>query len=672
MRVSSGSGFEFAKYQRATPTAHSLMFERKISYSYRGTANLTLVHDLTEIYNHRIAMLGQFLGGITLVTALLGFLVNAVMLRHRESERLRIHTAELDHANQVLHEENIQRRQAEEALAEAKERAEVTLHSIGDAVITTDAQGAVEYLNPVAERMTGWSTAEAQGHTLEEVFPIFNEITRAPVQNPVVRVLREGCIVGLANHTILIARDDREFAIEDSAAPIRSRAGAIIGVVLVFHDVSKARELANELSWQATHDALTGLVNRREFENRLAQMLTSAHHDDCRHALLYLDLDQFKVVNDTCGHVAGDELLRQLSRLKQGHLRAGDTLARLGGDEFGILLENCPLDRAMLIAEALREATGDYRFAWQDYSCEIGVSIGVVPIHAESPEPHEVLAAADMACYAAKESGRNRIHLYVESDSEITQRHSEMLWVSRLNAALKENRFVLYRQAIAPTAGQNGSMHFEVLLRLRDEQGALILPGEFLPAAERFNLMSAIDRWVVGQVLEREARRPCCDIDTECMIAINLSGASLGDERFLAFLREALANPAITPRRLCFEVTETAAINNLSRAAEFMRELKTFGCQFALDDFGAGLSSFGYLKNLPVDFLKIDGALVKGVVENRTDLAMVSAINEIGHTMGIRTIAEFVENNEIRARMAEIGVDFVQGYGVEMPRPFDD
>lgn len=429
---------------------------------------------------------------------------------------------------------------------------------------------------------------------------------------------------------------------------------------------------AAQLSWQATPDTLTGLVKRREFESRLTQIIDSARLENTQHALLYLDLDQFKVVNDTCGHVAGDELLRQLSQLKQRHLRTGDTLARLGGDEFGILLEDCPLERSLEIAESLRVATSDFRFSWQDYTCEIGVSIGVVPIHAESPSPHEVLAAADLACYAAKEAGRNRVHLYQESDTELAQRHGEMLWVSRLNAALKDDRFVLFRQAIAPTMGQDNGSHCEVLIRLRDEQGTLVPPGSFLPAAERYNLMSAIDRWVITQVLGREAHRNCGSASAYSMIAINLSGASLGDERFLSFLSEALINPAIDPKRLCFEITETAAINNLSRVADFMLELKAFGCQFALDDFGSGLSSFGYLKNLPVDFLKIDGALVKGVVESNTDLAMVKAINEIGHTLGIQTIAEFVENNEIRAKMAKIGVDFVQGYGIERPRPFDD
>ena len=672
LKVESANGFTYSTYQRPSAAEHPLSLESRINYSYRGSATLTLVRDLVEVYDYRARQVIQLLAGFTIVGLLLGFLFNAIARRHRESKKLRERTRQLSHANFALEEENVQRRRAEEALYEAKERAEVTLHSIGDAVITTDSQGMVQYLNPVAEDLTGWLTHDARNRPLEEVFPIFNEETRVRVPNPVARVLSEGCIVGLANHTVLITRDGREVAIEDSAAPIRNRAGEIVGVVMVFHDVTTARELATQLSWQATHDALTGLVNRREFENCLTKMLASAHQDNCQHALLYLDLDQFKVVNDTCGHIAGDELLRQLSDLKKGHLRTGDILARLGGDEFGILLEHCPLERAMTIAEALREATSNFRFVWQDYSSEIGVSIGVVPIHAESPTPHEVLSAADMACYMAKETGRNRIHLYRESDNEIAQRHGEMLWVSRLKAALNEERFELYRQAIVPTLGPDDAPHCEVLIRLRDEHGDLISPGVFLPAAERYNLMPAIDHWVVGEVLARIARRPCCDAEDDYMVAINLSGASLGDERFLRFLREALTNSSIDPAQLCFEITETAAINNLARAVAFMRELKDYGCQFALDDFGSGLSSFGYLKNLPVDYLKIDGQLVKGVVESRTDLAMVNAINEIGHTLGIRTVAEFVENAEIRERMAMINVDFVQGYGVERPRPFDD
>ncbi|MDH4133700.1 MAG: EAL domain-containing protein, partial [Gammaproteobacteria bacterium] len=571
----------------------------------------------------------------------------------------------LDDSNTALQAEIQRRQQSEDLLFEAKERAEVTLHSIGDAVITTDARGRVDYLNPVATKLTGWTLEEAHGKPLTTVFPILNEITRAPVDTPVDRVLREGVVVGLANHTVLVTRDNLEIAIEDSAAPIRNRAGETVGVVLVFHDVTQSRELANLLTWQASHDALTGLINRREFENRLSHALAIPDSASQEHVLLYMDLDQFKVVNDTSGHVAGDELLRQLSRHLQKHLRANDTLARLGGDEFGVLLENCPLDHAQQIAETLREATAGYRFNWENRQFEIGVSIGIVPVHPQSGSVNSLFAAADMACYAAKESGRNRIHLYHETDSTLRQRHGEMLWVSRLNDALKDgSRLLLYRQKIAPLNG-HGSEHYEVLVRLRGENGDVILPEAFLPAAERYNLMPQIDRWVVTSTISRldEYR----DGDKQCLTAINLSGASLGDERFLDFIRAELEQHSDIPCRLCFEITETAAITNLARAAEFMHELRDLGCRFALDDFGTGLSSFGYLKNLPVDFLKIDGSLVRGIVGSKTDFAMVQAINNIGHTLGIQTIAEYVENDAIRQRLAEIHVDYAQGFGIALP-----
>ena len=573
------------------------------------------------------------------------------------------------------------RKRAEETLFEAKERAEVTLHSIGDAVLTTDANGNVDYLNPIAEQLTGWSNAEAQHKPLSQVFQILNEITRAPIENPVTRVLRDGQIVGLANHTVLISRDGHELGIEDSAAPIRNRAGEIIGVVLVFHDVSQARQMATQLTWQASHDSLTGLINRREFENRVALALASARADGLTHTLLYLDLDQFKLVNDTCGHVAGDELLRQLSALKQKRMRASDTLARLGGDEFGLLLENCPLDQAQRIADNLRQVIKNFRFTWEGKSFEISASIGVVGVHADSGGLSDVLSAADMACYAAKEAGRNRVHVYRESDATLIQRHGEMLWVARVNQALEQDRFTLYRQSIMPAdsaSSQEGLVidHYEVLLRLVAEDGGIIAPGTFIPAAERYNLMPAIDRWVVRSTLTHLQEHACPPMNAsagsgecDCLVAINLSGASLGDDDFLDFVRAQLAEHGIPPGMVCFEITETAAISNLARATQLITELRALGCRFSLDDFGAGLSSFGYLKNLPVDFLKIDGGLVKNIVDNPIDYAMVEAINDIGHVMGLRTIAEFVENDAIREKLCRLGVDYVQGYGIERPRP---
>jgi diguanylate cyclase (GGDEF)-like protein/PAS domain S-box-containing protein len=574
-------------------------------------------------------------------------------------------------ASRIMHE--LERKRVSELLFEQKERAEVTLHSIGDAVITTDNQGRIDYLNPIAEQLTGWSTEEARGRSLPEVFVIMNEHTRLRALDPVSRCLREGQIVALANHTVLINRQGREIAIEDSAAPIRQHDGSIIGVVMVFHDVSQSRAMAEQLTWQATHDTLTGLINRREFEKRLAQALAEAKTDGREHVLLYLDLDQFKIVNDTCGHVAGDELLKQLALLLQSKLREGDVLARLGGDELGVLLSYCPAEQAGRVAENLRQTVKDFRFNWEGKSFDIGVSIGMVVIDAECFSVGELLSAADMACYAAKDGGRNRIHVYRREDIELAQRHGEMQWVNRLTRAIEEDRLVLYRQRILAIAEPSGDEeHYEVLIRLRGENDEIIPPGAFIPAAERYGLMLAVDRWVIRTLfaaMAQQARRACTE-SSDCSYAVNLSGTSLSDEALQDYVREQLLHYNIAPRRIWFEITETAAIANLPKATRFIKEMKALGCRFSLDDFGSGVSSFAYLKNLAVDNLKIDGSFVKDIVDDPIDYAMVQSINQIGHVMGLRTTAEFVENDAILSRLREIGVDYAQGYGVHRPEPF--
>ncbi|MCL4316429.1 MAG: EAL domain-containing protein, partial [Gammaproteobacteria bacterium] len=553
-------------------------------------------------------------------------------------------------------------KQAEDALFREKERAQTTLQSIGDAVATTDAHGLVTYLNPVAERLTGWGNDEAQGQPLLRVFNAVNEDTREPRECPALQALRERRIIELSARTLLIRRDGVEFAVEDTAAPIFSRVGDIIGAVLVFRDVSHSRMLTNQITYHARHDALTGLLNRREFELRLNQALESARNEGKHHAVCYLDLDQFKVVNDTCGHVAGDELLKQVSARLHKHIRDNDVLARFGGDEFTVLLEGCHPDKAYDIAETLRCAVNESRFAWGDKSFETSASIGLVPIDADSGSAGDILSAADSACYVAKDRGRNRVHVYRRNDSALAARRSEMQWVGRLQQALEQDSFRLYHQTMLPLNAHAGQgPHYEILLRKQDAEGNLILPNAFIPAAERYNLMPAIDRWVIRHTLKALSAQ---DQKAPYTCAINLSGQSLCDDRFLDFVIDEVSQAGVAPAHICFEITETAAIANLSRAMRFISTLKGMGCRFALDDFGSGLSSFAYLKNLPVDYLKIDGGFVRGMTQDAVDYAMVESINQIGHVMRIQTIAESVESEDILAALKQLGVDYAQGYAL--------
>ncbi|MGF1499504.1 MAG: EAL domain-containing protein [Elainellaceae cyanobacterium] len=568
------------------------------------------------------------------------------------------------------------RKQMEEALFKQKELAETTLKSIGDGVITTDADGRITYLNPVAEELTGWRNSEAIGQELLTVFKIVHEITREPAINPIEIVLRRRRIVTLASHTLLIAKSGHEFAIEDSAAPIFDRAGAIIGTVLVFRDVSQSREMSRQLSWQAQHDALTGLVNRWQFEQELTQAIAEAVNDNQRHSLCYLDLDQFKIVNDTCGHVAGDELLRQVGRMLQQNIRASDLLARLGGDEFGILLYNCPVENAHTIAQKLQRLLQDYRFVWKDRSFVVGVSIGIVTIDDESRDLATVLSAADVACYAAKDAGRNHIHVYRANDQILNRQRSERQWTVKIRHALEHNQFRLYYQRIAPTVPGNLQLfdHYEILVRMVDETDKLVPPMAFIPAAERYGLMPEIDRWVVQTFFasyEAFTQQAIASSDSHGSptFMLNLSGTSVCNDQFLTMLVEQFRAGIVPPQHICFEITETAAIANLSQAVDFIRKLKAFGCQFALDDFGSGMSSFGYLKNLPIDYLKIDGNFIRDILEDPVDYTIVEFISHISRTIGMKTIAEFVENQIVRDRLCLMGVDYVQGYGISLPEP---
>jgi len=824
---------------------------------------------------------------------------------------------ELDILNTAL--SNMQRNlaQATQHLQKREQDLAITLNSIGDAVIATDAEGNITRMNPVAIQLTGWSLEEASGQPLSTIFVIIDASTREPIENPVEKVITTGKVIYLSNHTTLIARDGSEYQIADSAAPIRDEDDNIQGMVLVFNDITeryqlreaaaKSRrdlqaimdhsptviyvkdkegrftfsnqqfeklfhiqqediigktlhdifpkdiademkrndkavleaghaleseeivlqddglhtyfsikfpllndkgevyavcgistditerkqaeeellklsraveysssivmitslegnieyvnpkfteitgytkehvlgknprllksgdtpkelytdlwetilsggewkgefrnrkkdgslyrvrssisgvkdakgvithfiaieddvtheyELTEQLGYQASHDHLTGLINRREFERRLERLLATVLHDKDEHAFCYLDLDQFKLVNDTCGHIAGDELLRQLSSVLMETVRKRDTLARLGGDEFGVLMEHCSLDDAYRVADSLLKAIQNYQFVWEGHTFRVGVSIGLVAVNEITANLTELLKDADASCYMAKELGRNRIHVYHAEDSEITVRHGEMQWVARINQALEENRFCFYAQIIVPLDGSTDK-HYELLLRMIDEKGNIIPPGAFLPAAERYNLMEKLDSWVIEKAFDLLAANPAF-LEQIHFISINLSGQSLTKQDFLNFIVSKLKDSGILGDKICFEITETAAISNLSMADKFIATLKRFGCLFALDDFGSGLSSFAYLKNLSVDYLKIDGMFVKDIVDDPIDHAMVKSINEIGQVMEMKTIAEFVENDEIMDMLKEIGVNYAQGYGLGKPQPFDE
>jgi diguanylate cyclase (GGDEF)-like protein/PAS domain S-box-containing protein len=577
-----------------------------------------------------------------------------------------------EEGNVVAHEGTItditERKRAETRVFEEKERAQVTLQSIGDGVITTDAEGNVDYINPVAQDLTGWEIRNARGRGINDIMTIVNANTRASVDNPVMRCLKEGRVISLADNSVLVTKAGNEVPIQDSAAPIRDRIGNIVGAVMVFHDVSRESRLFRQLSYQASHDAVTGLINRREFENQLVAALEATHeNNEQTHALLYLDLDQFNVVNDTFGHTAGDELLLRISELVQENIRSTDVLARLGGDEFGILLERCNQDLAMEVAETVRNAIEEYRFEWQDAFTSVRCSIGVVMVTHESPDVASIMSSADVACYSAKDMGRNQIHLYQDSDASL--RHEEMKWVTRITSAVEENRLELFYQPIIGIGKDSAKArgHYELLLRMRDEHGKLVMPDMFIPAAERYNLMSKLDRWVIHEALTQLADRNPESDTARFTIAINLSGTSLSEDRFLEYVIDELEKQKLPADAICFEITETAAISNLSRVIHFMQVLKKLGCKFSLDDFGSGLSSFTYLKNLPVDYLKIDGQFIHNVAEDSVDESMVMAINQVGKAMGIETIAERVESKEVLDKLSELGVAFAQGYYIARP-----
>lgn len=558
----------------------------------------------------------------------------------------------------------------EQTLREQRERLREILVSMADGVIVTDADGRIEFLNPAAVRLTGMPLERALGQPIESVARLIESETGRWLDHTLIEsMMREG------NRGIparLVQEGDIQviFDLELSAANLGERHTG--GLVLILHDVSETHRLIEQISWQARHDPLTGLPNRADFSERLKHLLADVREHGGQHILLYMDLDQFKVVNDTCGHAAGDELLMSLAHILSEGTRRDDTIARLGGDEFGGLLPRCTIDDAMRIAQELRESVQAFSFYWQDRVFNVGVSIGIVAITTDWDSADDILRAADIACYAAKEEGRNRVHVYQTTDEAMSQRVEQLGMAAQIQLALHEERFVLYAQPLKPLGMIDDALHLEVLVRMVDREGKIMAPGLFISAAERYNHMQAIDRWVVNATLQR-----LHEVLTQPAppplrhIGINLSGHSLTHEAMLEFIENELRRYAFPHGLICFEITETAIISNLSQALTFIQRMKALGCTFALDDFGSGLSSFAYLKSLPVDYLKIDGVFVRDIVSDAHDRTFVQAINQVGHTLGLKTIAEFVENAATEGMLAEMGVDFAQGYGISAPKPLE-
>jgi diguanylate cyclase (GGDEF)-like protein/PAS domain S-box-containing protein len=588
--------------------------------------------------------------GVMLV--LYGLVVHRLLVRLRASEAKAARASALTSAR--------------EALLQEKEWLSVILQSIGEAVIVTDANGNVQYLNPAAEKMLGWNAAGATGMPLSALFRICVDGV-ADAVDPVAQCVDQGGVV-LASGT-LKRLDGKEFSVEHSSGPIRDSDGGIRGVVLSLRDVTEMRHLARQLSYQASHDALTGLINRREFELRLDNALRSAKDTGKRHVLCYLDLDQFKAVNDTCGHIAGDQLLKQITSLIKSLIRDSDTLARLGGDEFGILLEGCSVANASQLAGEIHKVVNEFRFVWDERSFRIGVSVGIAELNADSGGVTEILSAADAACYFAKDLGRNRTHVHRADEAMRKKQSGGLLWAERLSAAMREQRLLLHAQPVVSLQDNDMTHRYEVLVRMVDEDGHLIPPQAFIPAAERYNLMASVDRWVVAEALRRWRELPVDWTDSRSRCLINLSAHSLSDPTFLEFLTQELRHSGIAPAHLAFEVSENTAVAHMSQTREFVLGLRNIGCRFGLDDFGVGLSSFAYLKNLAVDYVKIDGNFVRDLTNDPIDHAVVESINQLGHVMGIETIAEYVESEAVLKSLIAMGVDYAQGHAIGQPLP---
>ncbi len=560
------------------------------------------------------------------------------------------------------------RKSLEVSLGRSKRQAQYILESIAEGVITTDNDGRIDYMNRAAETLTGSNRDAAVGHRIGELFTLVDDADRRSLGDPVERSLAMRRRVNMGRRAVLVSVDgEHEHSVEISASPVRGPARSIAGTVVVIHDVSELRGLTRQMSYQATHDPLTGLINRREFERRLDEALDSAHAEEAVHMLFYMDLDRFKAVNDSCGHLAGDNMLREVAALIKDQVRDSDFVGRLGGDEFGALLIGCPIDKARQIAEDIRNAIAEYRFVWKDKIFNIGISIGLVEITHSSGSLQDIMSAADSACYVAKQDGRGRVHVYSARDEAVARERGDIQWLRELQVALHEDNFELAVQPILSmkTSTDSGPA-VEVLIRLPDERGRPGNSAEFLKPAARYQLMPQIDRWVINAALAAIANSEV-KLPGHRSVAINISGQTLGDEAFLGFVVDALDRTGVVPTAICFEVTEQAILSNVQHAQRFIEVLHGIGCEFSLDDFGSGLGSFSSLKHLPIDYLKIDGTYTRNLRSDLVNQEMVAAMIKLARTMEFRVVAEQVEHQEDFDWLRDVGVDFIQGNFVDAP-----
>jgi diguanylate cyclase (GGDEF)-like protein/PAS domain S-box-containing protein len=562
------------------------------------------------------------------------------------------------------------RKNIEATFGRGKQQAQITLESIGEGVVTTDTNGVIDYMNSAAERLTGAQRDGAVGKRLTDLVKLVDETDRRDLGDPVLRCLSDRRRVSMGRRAMMMSQAQaggKELSIELTASPIKGAADAIVGAVVIMHDVSEIRGLTQKMSYQATHDPLTGLINRREFERRLEQALTSGREEGASHVLCFLDLDRFKPVNDTCGHIAGDSLLRGIAGIIREKVRESDSVARLGGDEFALLLVGCPLDKARQIADDVCTAVRDYRFVWQDKIFSLGVSIGLVEAAPDATSMEDLLGAADSACYVAKQEGRGRVHVYSARDEASARQRGEIYWLRQIQSALKDGRFELFVQPILALAAR--SIHgpaMEVFLRLTDEEGKLVQPRQFLQAAERYHLMGNLDRWVVRATLAALGQGSL-RIPEQRSCTINLSSQSLGDETFLEFVVECLDQSQVSPGQVSFEVSEQAVMSNLEHARRFVSVLHGIGCKFGLDDFGTGVGALASLRDLSIDYLKIDGKYTRDLQRDKLNQQVVAAITGLAKTVGFRVVAEQVEAQGDFELLREMGVDFIQGFYIDRP-----